>query len=249
MRQLSLASGWHWHMSTIGKQGLTLPRPAFKPSHPYLIALIGFAVALGLFGYVFPASPETYKPLRGSLFTGFFTVSGFLLSAKALVILNMKKEVYEKEEYLRKIHQIKWSNHAREKKVGRMSRLECGDIPNVYAPLAQVGTLLSVNIVLALVASFSQITLGLAESIWSTAICLSLAMATALLLACSVYIMWRNFRALYADWEVQAQAKLDGMWEQSMTEFHKSAVQPSAEPLPEIQPVPKKPPPAGGQPS
>jgi len=199
---------------------------------PYVIAGVGFLVGVITFTFVFPAGVETYKALRGSLFTGFFTVAGFLLSAKTLVILNMKKEIYEKENYLLRIHATDWAHTPREKKVNKSPRDECGVTADVYRPLSEVGTLLSVNIVLALIASFSQITLGLAETCTAIVVCLSVALSTAFLLACSVFLMWLNFRSLYADWERQAQEQLSKQWDKSLTEFHANTVTPNPATLP-----------------
>ena len=208
--------------------------PRVKPHHPYLIAALAFLSALVVFLEVSPVCADVYKILRGSVFTGFFAVAGFLLSAKTLVILNMKKEIYEKDEYLSALHEVDWAHTPREKKVGRCPRGECDAVSEVYRPLSQVGTLLSVNIVLALITSFAQITLGLADSKGAIAICLSLALSTACLLACSVFLMWLNFRVLYADWERQAQKKLDAKWDTALADFHAKGVQAQPAPLEEI---------------
>jgi hypothetical protein len=210
---------------------------SFKPHHPYVIAFVGFILASVLFTYIIQVNIETYKALRGSLFTGFFTVAGFLLSAKTLVILNMKKEIYEKDPYLTKIHTNDWSNTPQAKKLSKLSRSECGG-SEVYRPLSQIGTLLSINIILALITSFSQITFGLVECGTCIILCLSLALATALLLACSVLLMWLNFQALYWDWERLAQIELEKKWNSSIEEFHTRIIEPEAGPLPEIPSVP-----------
>jgi hypothetical protein len=94
-----------------------------------------------------------------------------------------------------------------------------------------------VNIILALVASFTQITLGLVEAEEVAVICFSLALATAFLLGCSVLIMWQNFRALYRYWESQAQEQLDKKWKQSLDEHHGNTVEPQPGDLPEMPTV------------
>ena len=208
-----------------------------KPQHPYVIACIGFGFAIVLFVFIIPIDIETYKAIRGSLFTGFFTVAGFLLSAKTLVILNMKKEVYEKDYYLAQIHMADWTRTEHTKKMNKSPRSECFG-SQVYQPLAQIGTLLSVNILLALVTAFSQITLGLLECKACIVLCLSFSLATAILLACSVWLMWLNFQSLYEDWERLAQIKLEEKWSKSIEDFHAGIVKPAEGELPIVPTVP-----------
>ena len=185
--------------------------------------------------FLTPVGLDAYKQLRGSLFTGLFAVSGFLLSAKSIVILNMKKEIYGEDWYLNRIHDRDWSRTTHDRKEGGNPRKECGATSNVYRPLAQVGALLTVNIILALVASFAQITLGLAELFWAVAVCLALAVSTSLLLGCSVYLMWVNFEKMYAEWEEIAQEKLDKKWEAAVKDFHESKVHPKPSSLKKIK--------------
>lgn len=213
-------------------------RHCFKPHHPYVIAAVGFVLAAILFTLVISVNVETYKALRGSLFTGFFTVAGFLLSAKTLVILNMKKEVYGDDHYLTKIHTADWTKTEHEKKINRTPRKECGG-SEVYKPLAQIGTLLTINIILALATSFTQITIGLIECCICIILCLSLALATALLLACSVLLMWLNFQSLYRDWERLAQAELEKKWNKSIEDLHAGIVEPQEGELPVVPTAPR----------
>ncbi len=197
--------------------------PKLKAHHPYVVAVVSFAFAVLFLYYTFSVTIETYKQIRGSLFTGFFTVAGFLLSAKTLVILNMKREVYEKSHYLQIIHEEHWSRIEHGKKQGNALRAECGPSPSVYRPLSQIGTLLTINIILSLLTSFAQITLGLTDSCFAVAFCLSLALSTGFLLACSVCLMWQNFHALYKVWEDQAQQELEKHWATAMSKFKESA--------------------------
>src|SRR5262245_31540304 len=43
------------------------------------------------------------RNLRGSLFTGFLTLSGFLLSAKTFIVVKMKESLYEQDFYTRRL--------------------------------------------------------------------------------------------------------------------------------------------------
>lgn len=213
------------------------PRIAFGQRHPYAIALGGFFLALLILLFLTPVNVDTYKQLRGSLFTGLFAVSGFLLSAKSLVILNLRKEIYADDWYLNRIHDRDWSNTPIDRKRENAPRKNCGATMNVYRPLAQVGALLTINIIVALIASFAQITLGLAETPWAVAVCLSFAVSTALMLGCSVYLMWLNFERLYAEWEEIAQEKLEKKWRDSVDNFLQSEVRPETTSLKKIKTV------------
>jgi hypothetical protein len=211
-----------------------VPHLLFGRRGPYFIAAAAFAVALVVLLFVAPVGLDTYKQLRGSLFTGLFAVSGFLLSAKSLVILNMKKEVYGEKWYWARIHERDWSVATNEHKQNKTPRGGCGATMDVYRPLAQIGSLLTANIILALVASFAQITLGLTETCWAAAVCLAFALTTAIMLGCSVYLMWLNFERLYAEWEELAQDELEKKWGTSVEDFHKSEVRPIPSPLEQI---------------
>lgn len=123
-------------MPSIEKKPRRFPRIAFGRRHPYAIAAVGFVVALVALLFVAPVGLDTYKQLRGSLFTGLFAVSGFLLSAKSLVILNLKKEIYGEEWYLTRIHERDWSDTAHDHKRDKTPRKDCGATMNVYRPLA-----------------------------------------------------------------------------------------------------------------
>ncbi|MBA4067940.1 MAG: hypothetical protein C0501_30405 [Isosphaera sp.] len=212
-------------------------RIVLRRHHPHIFAAVGFVVALVVLLVFAPVGLDTYRQLRGSLFTGLFAVSGFLLSAKSLVILNLKKEVYGEDWYLTRVHERDWSGTAQEHKRDKTPRKDCGATTDVYRPLAQVGALLTVNIILALLASFAQITLGLAETSWAVAVCLASAVAAAVMLGCSVYLMWLSFEKLYADWEAIAQAKLEKKWSDAVEDFGKSEPRPAPGSLKKVKTV------------
>ncbi len=43
---------------------------------------------------------DAYDKIRPSLFTGFLTAGGFLLSLKTLILVSLRKDVYENTEYI-----------------------------------------------------------------------------------------------------------------------------------------------------
>ena len=104
---------------------------------------------------------ESYvKAMRASMFTGFLTLSGFLLSATTFVIIQMKKEVYEQPYYLERCR--------KQRKFGKCQP--------VYAPLRRLSRVLICAIALSLMASLIQVTVGLYETFFAVIICYCAAM-------------------------------------------------------------------------
>jgi hypothetical protein len=140
------------------------------------------------------------KSMRSSLFTGFFTLSGFLLTAKTFIILNMKKEVYSTDAYLRTVlsHRQTLGTSA-----PGANELE------VYAPLKRLGDLLTINVAATLISSALQFSLGLVNSRYAVAICLAIASMAIVLLAISLFQMSANLRAMYIHFEKEAQRRIN----------------------------------------
>jgi hypothetical protein len=119
--------------------------------------------------------------LRGSLFTGFLTLGSFLVAVNTFMIVNLKKEVYEHKLYKIRVHD------ARRK------------YPNAsfFGPLRNLSRLIFTTIVLAMVTSVSQLTVGvLWRSCASAILCLGLAAATIIFLFFSLYFIHVNLK----DW-------------------------------------------------
>jgi hypothetical protein len=113
------------------------------------------------------------KNLRASLFAGFLTMGGFLLSLKTGIVIKIKESVYDNDIYLQKVK----------------DRAEIDSSITRYGPLKRLSRVLSVSVFFCLIASISQFTLGLASTWWSTAICLAVAtFAMGLLIASFVLI-------------------------------------------------------------
>jgi hypothetical protein len=71
--------------------------------------------ALALIGSTAAADQQSFhqfyaQNLRASLFTGFFTLSGFLFSVKAFMVINMKKDIYESPAYLSRLERLRKVN-------------------------------------------------------------------------------------------------------------------------------------------
>lgn len=113
------------------------------------------------------------KNLRASLFAGFLTMGGFLLSLKTGIVIKIKESVYDNPAYLQQVA----DRAAIDRSITR------------YGPLKRLSRVLSVSVLFCLVASISQFTLGLASTWWSTASCLAVAaFAMGLLIASFILI-------------------------------------------------------------
>jgi hypothetical protein len=121
--------------------------------------------------------------LRASLFTGFLTLGGFLMSLKTFIIVNMKKEVYDTDEYKKK-----WliSNPRRQKDTGLL-----------YTPLQNLSHMLYATILFSISTSAAQLTIGLFETFWGSVICVWLASVTIILLLWCLRIIKGNLDVLF----------------------------------------------------
>ncbi|WP_147468477.1 hypothetical protein [Corallococcus interemptor] len=109
------------------------------------------------------------KNMRGSLFSGFLTLGGFLLSLKTFVVVKMKEGLYDNKAYR--------TRHKR-----RQTLLKT----DLYNPLINLSHLLYYSILACIATSVSQLTLGLFPRWWSAAGCASLATFAVVLLAMSL---------------------------------------------------------------
>lgn len=130
--------------------------------------------------------------MRSSLFTGFLTLSGFLLAAKTFVVVNMKKEVYDNEKYQ--------ENFKTQRRLDQTMRL--------YGPLESLARSLVLNVALCLGTAASQFTVGLIPSPFAAAVCLALAAAAIVFLAVSLVRIRRNLKMMFYWLDVEARDKL-----------------------------------------
>lgn len=130
--------------------------------------------------------------LRSSMFTGFLTLSGFLLSATTFIVIQMKKEVYDQEYYLDRWKQQK----------------DLGTEKPLYGPLRCMSRLLVVTITMSLSASLSHITIGLIASFVTVLICYILSIVVLVAVAFVLYLISQNLRMWFDDMETAAQKRL-----------------------------------------
>ncbi len=116
------------------------------------------------------------KNLRGSLFAGFLTLGGFLLSLKTFIVVNMKKEVFENSSYKENWHSQKLIDSE-------------GKLGGLYDPLRFLSTMLFISIVCCIATAVMQLTLGLSEHTWSAILCLFSGLLSSLLLVRSLHLI------------------------------------------------------------
>ena len=116
--------------------------------------------------------------LRAPLFTGFFTLTSFMLAAKAFVVLNIKREVYDTDAYASLLRERRKIN-------SKITR---------YGPLKRLSSLLFVTIILAFVTSVAQMTFGLISQNWAVLLCLGCAVVAIVMVAISLVSIRINLK-------------------------------------------------------
>ncbi|WP_346832649.1 hypothetical protein ABDX87_09600 [Pseudomonas abietaniphila] len=119
--------------------------------------------------------------LRGSLFAGFLTLGGFLMSLKTFIVVNMKKEVYDSAAYIKRFESLKMTKPS-------LSR---------YEPLQALSNVLFVTILSCLSTSVMQLTIGLFESFYASLLCLMFAAGSITLLAWTLYLIRANLQDMF----------------------------------------------------
>src|SRR5262245_14678867 len=131
--------------------------------------------------------------LRGGLFTGFLTLSGFLFAVKTFIIVNMKKELYDTPNYRKRVRELRILNPAL----------------TVYGPLGRLSILLQGVLCAALCTSISQFTIGLIPHRLAAIFCLSLVAVTVGLLVWALIVIRANLSDLFTAWEDSARSLID----------------------------------------
>jgi len=125
--------------------------------------------------------------LRGSLFSGFLTLGGFLLSLQTFIVVKMKEGVYDNDRHRAKV----------EKERERTSKT----VP-IFGELDRLRRLLFGAITAALGSAVCQITVGLVPNLYTTTVCLTLAAFAIALLAQSLLLINSNLHDWFAALEL-----------------------------------------------
>jgi len=125
-----------------------------------LISILLASATLALVYYLCPdlnTVPDYYaKNMRGSLFTGFLTAGSFLLSLKAFIVVKLKENIFDSAGYKEKLKE----------------RRKLNPDLTLYGPLKRLSLLIFLTISSAIVASVSQLSVGLVEHWAATYFCI-----------------------------------------------------------------------------
>ncbi len=142
-----------------------------------MLPLIAYALLASM---VLCASADFYQfyamNLRGSLFSGFLTLTGFLFAVKTFLIINMKKELYDTPTYQERY----------------VAHLETNPNLKIYGPLRRLSRWLLCAVIASLITAVSQLSIGLIPHWATAAFCMAMALGTVGLLGYILYTLRNN---------------------------------------------------------
>ncbi len=150
-------------------------------------AFVGISFISILIYYFVPTACAKYvDKLQIPLFTGFLTLGSFLLTLKTFIIVQLKDKLYDvNEKYLREVAE----------------KTITGSSANFYSPLERLAELLITAVILAITTALLQLTLGYIGNQLSSAICISFAIITLLLVFFAWWQIKKNIHDLFTVWE------------------------------------------------
>lgn len=119
------------------------------------------------------------QSMRGSMFAAFVTMCSFLMSAKSFIVFNLKKELFDRQEY-RDRHDLSDDRGL-----------------TVYGPLRNLSAWLIANIYVSLVTAVSQFTVGFVNHWLAPLFCVTAAVCTLTILARSLYAIQANLKIMF----------------------------------------------------
>lgn len=121
--------------------------------------------------------------LRASLFAGFLTLGGFLMSLKAFIVVNMKKEVFESDAYKRV-----W-DEARSAGTAPYSKK--------FQPLRELSTTIFIAVISCIGSAVAQLTVGLIPSFYASAFAIALAASAIGFVLRTLWLIRNNLQVLF----------------------------------------------------
>lgn len=116
------------------------------------------------------------KHIRGNLFAGLIAVGGFLMTGKTFILVTMKQNVFDDEEYIKNYKKLVKFDQSLKR----------------YAPLIQLKDILYVSVYVTIIAAIVQLTIGLIPH-WSMALfSLFVAILSIVLVIDSLNLIKRN---------------------------------------------------------
>lgn len=123
------------------------------------------------------------KELRSNFFSGFLSVGAFLLSLKTFIVITMKKELYDTAAY-----KATWQKHGGEPVVG-----------GIYLKLRELNSCLFWSILVSLVCTVSQFSIGFIPVWYSGMFCVWLAVLSCVYLIYSLFLVKSNLDEIISD--------------------------------------------------
>ncbi len=145
-----------------------------------IVALAVFLTTFGLLAYFNPGENGLFalydRKFQTPLFTGFLTISGFLLTLKTFVLVQLKKELYDQSFYKEDIDYKRLTN----------PKL------TLYGPLNRLASLLVLCVLGGLTTAVSQLSVGFIPSRFAAAFCIAVGAGTLALVFQAWYEIRRN---------------------------------------------------------
>lgn len=156
-----------------------------------LESVAGAVVVAVSIGYLWSSAEKTEivvfysSNLRSELFGGLLTFAGFTFALKTFLIITLKKELYDHPNYVARYNE----------------RVETDSSLKLYGPLDRLRVFLSATVVVSLVSSLAQVTLGFFAIWYMSYVCIALAVISLFLVMGSISHMWSNLADLVEHWE------------------------------------------------
>lgn len=145
--------------------------------------------------YFIPDIADLYKnKFQVAVFAGFLTLGSFLLTLKTFVIIQFKTQLFEKDPYKKVFESVKTKETYKK-----------GDY---YQPLDAIAKLLLLAVISSLGTSFVQITLGFIQNPIIASFCLSMGIATLIIVGFAWFIVRKNTIIMIEYWEDEAAEKI-----------------------------------------
>ncbi len=123
------------------------------------------------------------KELRSNFFSGFLSVGAFLLSLKTFIVITMKKELYDTPAY-----KATWQKQGGKPVVG-----------GIYLKLRELNSCLFWSILVSLVCTVSQFSIGFIPVWYSGMFCVWLAVLSCIYLIYSLFLVKSNLDEIISD--------------------------------------------------
>jgi len=139
------------------------------------MTLVAAHVKAGIDIYAF------YKTnMRSYFFMAFITMGGFLLSLKTFIVINIKKELYDCEQYKKRFAENK----------------EINPELKLYGPLIRLGNFLIYCVIFSILTSISQLTIGIIPNSYASMFCIAMAGGT----IAWVFRAWWEIKQSLSSW-------------------------------------------------